>query len=105
MLILGWSFGVVGVLGTLFFGLLLLSRKWRVPTLIGRTGIFVLWVAAATLIIWLLFVHADAQAAARHQRNVGMAVVYIYLWLLVIIPAPALGVALSYFLKHGECKF
>lgn len=105
MLIWEWSFGVVGILGALFCGLLLLLKKWRVPALIGRTGIFVCWVAAATLIIWLIFVQADAQAAARHQRNVGMVVVYIYLWLLTIISAPALGFALSYFLKHGKRKF
>lgn len=105
MLIWGWSLGITGVLGALFCGLLLFLQKWTALALIGRTGIFVLWTVAATLIIYLLFIRADAQAAARHQQNVGMVVVYIYLWLLAIIPAPALGFALSYFFKHDKQDF
>jgi len=105
MLFWVWSLGTVGALGTVFWGLARLSRKWLVSAALRRSAVVALWVAAATLSIWLLFALADARAAVIHQQNVGMAVVYIYFWLLAIIPAPALGFALSrirFFSKHSN---
>ncbi len=90
-----WPLGAVGILGTVFCGLWLLSRKWFVSIVSRGAAVFTLWIAAATFSIWLLFTLADARAAVVHQQNVGIAVVYIYFWLLAIIPAPALGFALS----------
>ena len=95
MLFWVWSLGAVGILGIVFCGLMLPSRKWFASIVFRGGAVFSLWIAAATFSIWLLFALADERAAVVHRQNVGMAVVYIYFWILAIIPAPALGFALS----------
>jgi hypothetical protein len=96
--ILLWSIGITAPLGAAFGILIILSRVFRLSAAIRLTGTTALWLVSATLICWLLFEQADAQAAAIHRQNIGMAIVYFYFWLLAVLPAPVVGVVLSRFI-------
>lgn len=88
-----WSCGAVIILAALFCGLVLLSRKFRMPHLSRRIFVIACWTTAATLISWLLFARDNGQAALVHGQNAGRAVVYIYFWLLAVVPSPVIGFA------------
>ena len=95
-----WTAGIVVILGTLFCGLVLWTRKRNTFGSLRRTGVIAVWIAAVTIGSWLFFLRADAQAAAIHRQNVGIPIIYIYFWLLAIAPAPLLGFALSRTLRN-----
>jgi hypothetical protein len=90
-----WSLGTIGVLSGLFAGLILLSRMPPLPRPVRFLGLIALWLAASTLICWLLFTRADAEAARVHGRNIGIPVVFLYFWFLAIVPSPILGGAVA----------
>ncbi len=86
-----WSLGTIGVLGGLFAGLILLSRMLPLPRPFRILGVVALWLIASTLVCWLLFTRADAEAARIHNRNIGIPIVYFYFWLLAVIASPIVG--------------
>jgi hypothetical protein len=90
-----WTAGIVVMLGVLFCGLLLWTRKRNPFGLQRRSGVILVWIVAVTIGSWLLFRRADAQAAVLHQQNIGIPIIYFYFWLLAMVPAPLLGFALS----------
>jgi hypothetical protein len=85
------SFGTIGVLGSLFAVLILLSRMLPLPRPFRILAVVALWLVVSTLVCWLLFTRADAEAARVHNRNIGIPIVYFYFWLLAIIASPIVG--------------
>jgi hypothetical protein len=100
-----WTIGIVAVLGFSFGGLILWMRRWHTFSSLRRTAVIAIWIITVTVSCWLLFMRADAQAAAIHGQNIFIGIIYIYFWLLAILPAPLLGFALSrLFKKKGMIK-
>ena len=90
-----WSLGTIAGLGGLFAALILLSRMLPLPRPIRILGTVALWLVASTLVCWILFARADAEAARVHNRNIGIPIVYFYFWLLAVIASPIVGAAVA----------
>jgi hypothetical protein len=63
------------------------------PLAAGLIG-WLVWVAASSGLIAILFLQADAAAAAISQRNIGIPFIYLSLWLGCSLLFPLIGLAI-----------
>lgn len=90
-----WTIGVITVLGVLFCGVILWTRRRGLLASHRRIAVIALWIVAASIGCHLLFLLADAKAAVGHHQNVFIPIICFYFWILAVAPAPLFGFALS----------